>query len=116
MVGNEREDYPTQKPEALLARIVRASSNPGDLVFDCFLGSGTTAAVAQKLGRRWIGCDINKGAIQTSARRVHAILKAQAGAVPLQARLPETGSEDDGIEQEGSPAQLAFSVWRVNEY
>ncbi|MER3424607.1 MAG: restriction endonuclease subunit M, partial [Nitrospiraceae bacterium] len=51
MVGLEREDYPTQKPEELLDRIIRASSSPGDLVLDCFIGSGTTAAVAQKLGR-----------------------------------------------------------------
>ncbi|MEK6814261.1 MAG: site-specific DNA-methyltransferase [Nitrospirota bacterium] len=48
----ERGDYPTQKPEALLDRIIRTSSNPGDLILDCFIGSGTTAAVAQKLGRR----------------------------------------------------------------
>jgi DNA modification methylase len=57
MVGrtsSERVDYPTQKPEALIERIVRASSNPGDLIADLFVGSGTTAAVAEKLGRRWI--------------------------------------------------------------
>ena len=57
----ERTDYPTQKPEALLDRVIRSSSKPGELVLDCFIGSGTTAAVAQKVGRRWIGCDINKG-------------------------------------------------------
>ena len=55
--------FQTQKPEALLERIIKASSNPDDLVLDCFIGSGTTARVAQKLGRRWIGCDINKGSI-----------------------------------------------------
>ena len=47
-------DYPTQKPEALLERIIKASSNEGDLVADFFCGSGTTAAVAEKLGRKWI--------------------------------------------------------------
>jgi DNA modification methylase len=56
--------YPTQKPEALLERIIRASSNPGDLVLDSFMGSGTTQAVAMKLGRRFIGADINLGAVQ----------------------------------------------------
>ena len=54
---NERTGYPTQKPEALIERIVRASSNPGDLVADFFCGSGTTIAVARRLGRSWLGCD-----------------------------------------------------------
>lgn len=69
-MANEKENYPTQKPEALLERIIRASSNPGDLVFDCFMGSGTTQAVAMKLGRRFIGADINLGAIQTTTKRL----------------------------------------------
>lgn len=66
----ESLNYPTQKPEALLERIIKASSNPGDLVFDCFMGSGTTQAVAMKLGRRFIGADINLGAIQTTTKRL----------------------------------------------
>ena len=66
----ETTDYPTQKPEALLERIIKSSSNPGDLVFDCFMGSGTTQAVALKLGRRFIGADINLGAIQTTTKRL----------------------------------------------
>jgi site-specific DNA-methyltransferase (adenine-specific)/adenine-specific DNA-methyltransferase len=69
-VANERQNYPTQKPEALLERIINASSNPGDLVFDSFMGSGTTQAVAMKLGRRFIGADINLGAIQTTTKRL----------------------------------------------
>jgi len=72
-VGNtsgERLDYPTQKPEELLERIIKTSSNSGDLVFDCFMGSGTTQAVAMKLGRRFIGADINLGAIQTTTKRL----------------------------------------------
>lgn len=68
--ANERLDYPTQKPEELLERIIKASSNPGDLVFDCFMGSGTTQAVAMKLGRKFIGTDINMGAIQTTTKRL----------------------------------------------
>lgn len=63
-------DYPTQKPEALLDRIIKASSNPGDLVLDCFAGSGTTLAVAEKLGRRWIGVDCGKLAIYTMQKRL----------------------------------------------
>lgn len=70
IVSSEFIDYPTQKPEALLERIIKASSNPGDIVFDCFMGSGTTQAVAMKLGRRFIGADINLGAIQTTTKRL----------------------------------------------
>ena len=69
-VAKERCDYPTQKPEKLVERIINASTNPGDLVFDCFMGSGTTQAVAMKLGRRFIGADINLGLIQTTTKRL----------------------------------------------
>lgn len=72
--------YPTQKVEALLERIIKASSNPDSIVLDCFSGSGTTAAVAQKLGRRWIACDVNKGAIQTTMKRLQTRIKEQAGS------------------------------------
>ncbi|CAB3868466.1 hypothetical protein LMG3482_04892 [Achromobacter deleyi] len=65
--------YPTQKPEHVIERILLASSKPGDLVFDCFMGSGTTQAVSTKLGRRFIGADINLGAIQTTAKRLIGI-------------------------------------------
>ncbi|OZB64252.1 MAG: site-specific DNA-methyltransferase [Lysobacterales bacterium 14-68-21] len=66
----ERLDYPTQKPEALLERVIESSSKPGDLILDFFMGSGTTQAVAMKLGRRFIGADINLGAIQTTTKRL----------------------------------------------
>jgi adenine-specific DNA-methyltransferase len=66
----ETENYPTQKPEALLERIVKASSNEGDLVADFFIGSGTTAAVAEKLGRTWIGTDLGKFGIHTTRKRL----------------------------------------------
>ena len=66
----ERVDYPTQKPEALLERIIKASSNEGDLVADFFCGSGTTAAVAEKLGRKWICTDLGKFAIHTTRKRM----------------------------------------------
>ena len=69
----ERLDYPTQKPEALLERIINTSSNEGDLVLDCFCGSGTTAAVAEKLGRRWIACDLGRFAIHTTRKRLLSI-------------------------------------------
>ena len=72
-VGNtaaERIGYPTQKPEALLERIIKASSNEGDLVADFFCGSGTTLSVAEKLGRKWIGSDLGKFAIHTTRKRL----------------------------------------------
>ncbi len=72
-MNQEKNGYPTQKPEKLLERIIKACSNPGDLVFDCFMGSGTTQAVAMKLGRRFIGADINLGAIQTTTKRLLAV-------------------------------------------
>ena len=71
--GTERLNYATQKPEALLERIIRTSSNEGDLVLDCFVGSGTTAAVAEKLGRRWIACDLGRFAIHTTRKRLLSI-------------------------------------------
>lgn len=109
MVGLERTDYPTQKPEALLERIISASSSPGDLVLDCFLGSGTTAIVAQRLGRRWIGADINKGAVQTCAKGVIDEMLRQAK------RGHSRQTTLDGTE-EVLPAQLSFATYRVNDY
>jgi len=72
-MGSERWDYPTQKPEALFERIIKASSNPGDLVADFFCGSGTTLAVAEKLGRRWIGCDLGRWGIHVTRKRLLGI-------------------------------------------
>ena len=66
-------NYPTQKPEALLERIFQACSNENDLILDCFCGSGTTAAVAEKLNRRWITCDLGRFAIHTARKRLLSI-------------------------------------------
>lgn len=81
---------------------------------DCFIGSGTTAAVAQGLGRRWIGCDINKGAIQTTSKRLQTIIHEQIGEAgkPRQAALEGVAAGEPAQE----PAQLSFAVWRVNDY
>jgi DNA modification methylase len=79
-VANERLDYPTQKPEALLERIIKASSKEGDVVADFFCGSGTTAAVAEKLGRKWIVSDLGKFSIHTTRKRMIGVqrqLKAE---------------------------------------
>lgn len=97
--GKEIVGYPTQKPEELLERIIKASSNAGDVVMDCFAGSGTTIAVAQRLGRKWIGCDINIGSIQTTTKRLNQIIKEQK---------KETDKDFKG--------SLGFKVLNVNDY
>lgn len=104
----EAVDYPTQKPEALLERIIRASSNPGDLVFDCFMGSGTTQAVAMKLGRRFIGADINLGAIQITTRRLLQV------AAELESQQPQLDLSKD--ERTPTTFYTGFEVYNVNHY
>jgi site-specific DNA-methyltransferase (adenine-specific)/adenine-specific DNA-methyltransferase len=84
IVSSEYIGYPTQKPESLLERVISASSNEGDLVFDCFMGSGTTQVVADRMKRRFIGADINLGAIQTTTNRLifnqdHNLIKSKTG-------------------------------------
>lgn len=114
-VAQERIGYPTQKPVALIERIIQMTTNPGDIVFDCFVGSGTTAEAAQKLGRRWIGCDINKGAIQTTAKRLQTIISEQIKNGNKHKQNNLEGIEG-GKEPEPDPSQLGFTVWRVNDY
>lgn len=69
----ERSGYATQKPAALLERILLASSEPGDLVLDCFCGSGVTPTMAEQLGRRWIACDQGELAIASTRARLLAL-------------------------------------------
>ncbi len=78
--GIELVGYPTQKPEALIERIINASSNEGDLISDFFCGSGTTAAVAEKLGRKWIATDLGKFAIHTTRKRLIGVQRELKGA------------------------------------
>lgn len=105
--ANERLDYPTQKPEALIERIIKASSNPNDLVFDCFMGSGTTQAVAMKLGRRFIGADINLGAIQTTTKRLLNVAN--------DLNTPKTKKPDE-TENTQTTYYTGFEVYNVNNY
>lgn len=74
--SGESHNYPTQKPETLLERILKTSTEPGQLVLDCFMGSGTTQSVAMKLGRRFLGADINLGAVQTTTKRLIGVADA----------------------------------------
>lgn len=78
--SKERVNYPTQKPEELIQRIILATTNPGDIVMDCFAGSGTTLITAEKLGRKWIGCDIGKLSIYTIQKRLLEVKNSKAYA------------------------------------
>jgi hypothetical protein len=77
--SDQRVGYPTQKPESLLERVIKVSSNERDLVLDCFCGSGTTAVMAERLGRRWIAADLGRFAIHTTRKR----LLATPGVTPF---------------------------------
>jgi len=110
--GNERANYPTQKPTALVQKLLVSLTNHGDLVLDSFVGSGTTAVAAQELGRRWIGCDINKGAIQTTAKRLQELMHAQA----VSSGSPQQSDLIGTAEPSHQPNQLAFATYRVNDY
>lgn len=78
--GTENTGYETQKSEGLLGRIIAASSNEGDLVMDCFAGSGTTLAVAEKMGRKWIGCDLGRFAVHTCRKRLIGVQREMKAA------------------------------------
>lgn len=81
--GVERTAYPTEKPQPLLERIIRASSSEGDIVLDCFAGSGTTPFVAEKLNRRWISCDVGKLSVYTQQKRLLGMSEKQANPFAL---------------------------------
>ncbi len=91
----ERVAYPTQKPETLIERILKASSKEGDLIADFFIGSGTTAAVAEKMGRKWIGTDLGKFAIHTTRKRL----------IGVQGQLKDEGK-----------AYRAFAILNLGKY
>ncbi|HOX96435.1 MAG TPA: DNA methyltransferase [Candidatus Woesebacteria bacterium] len=94
----EKTNYATQKPEALLERIIKASAPSNGLVLDCFMGSGTTCAVSQQEGKRWVGVDINKGAVQQASHRLQKIVKEQ------QKKLID------------GQISKAFGIYKVNNY
>lgn len=98
--SSENTQYPTQKPESLLERIIKSSSDEGSIVLDCFCGSGTTAAIAEKLNRRWIVADLNRGAVQTTMKRLQGVLHEKHG--------------DNGNLVEEQPR--GFIHYRVNNY
>ncbi len=94
----ELTGFSTQKPIALLKRIIKASSGSNDLILDSFVGSGTSCVAAQKLGRRWIGVDVNKGAIQLTSKRLQKIIQGQI-------------KEDEPVSE-----YFLFASYKVNNY
>lgn len=102
-------EYPTTKPELLLERIIKASSNPGDIVLDSFAGSGTTQSVAMKLGRKFIGADINLGAIQTMTKRLLNVAKELGVQEEEQLNMPTE-------EFESFNYYTGLEVYNVNYY
>ena len=106
----EPTGYPTQKPEHLLARIIEACSRPGDLIFDPFMGSGTTQAVSMKMGRRFLGADINLGSVETTVSRLN-----EARTHIEKNSLPKDMFVDLGIDKP-EKTYRGFEVFNVNDY
>lgn len=112
-MAKEKNGYPTQKPEELLQRIIASSSLEGDIVLDCFGGSGTTAAVAEKMGRRWITGDIGKLSIYTIQKRILNIKKYKSFAVYNAGLYDNTKLNNfDEIQWK----QFAMSLWDVEPF
>lgn len=106
--SSEAQGYPTQKPEELISRIVESVTDRGDLIFDCFMGSGTAQAVAMKTGRKFIGADINLGAIETTISRLNEIRSN------LKSNDQTLFDNQSGLDQ--PRAYLGFELWNVNDY
>lgn len=107
----EANGYPTQKPEGLLARVIRSSSKAGDIVLDAFAGSGTTCAVAEKLGRRWIGIDCGKLAIYTIQKRMLK-LRAEVGNKGMALKPKPFELYNAGLYDFSKLKELPWDAWR----
>ncbi len=112
----ERLTYVTQKPEALLVRIIKASSDEGDLVLDCFCGSGTTAAVAEKLNRRWITCDLGRFAIHTARKRLLSIPHVKPFVVQNLGKYERQSWQESEFGAEASERIAAYTRFILDLY
>jgi len=114
---NGSKAHSTQKPEGLLYRIIMASSNPGDVVLDPFFGSGTTGAVAKKLGRNWIGIERDKKYIKIAQKRIDAVTEADSEAINVekrkQARVPFGALIENGMLNPGQTLYFAKNGTRA---
>ena len=115
--ANGTKAHSTQKPEALLYRIIMAASNPGDVVLDPFFGSGTTGAVAKKLGRNWIGIERDKKYIKVAQKRIDAVQPAGEEAIHVekrkQARVPFGALLENGLLRPGQSLYFAKNGTRA---
>lgn len=109
-------EYPTQKPNALLERIIMTATVEGDIVFDCFMGSGTTQAVAMKLGRRFLGADINLGAVQTTTKRLIAVAETLKPAEMQQVRMGISRAPEGFTAAAGMGDNGVVDIAAVREY
>ncbi len=114
MKGGSR--YATEKPEALLERIIKASSNEDDLILDCFCGSGTTAAVAEKLGRRWITCDLGRFAIHTTRKRLLGIEGVKPFVVQNLGKYERQAWQQAEFGQRAAALQQSYRDFILNLY
>lgn len=117
--SNEASNYPTQKPEQLLERIIKVASKQGDIVFDAFMGSGTVQAVSMRLGRKFIGSDINLGAIQATSKRLITVsreIKNNSEKLSVQLSLAAEDEPTYGKKQKIENYYTGFSVFNVNQY
>ena len=111
--------HSTQKPESLLYRILMASSNPGEVVLDPFFGSGTTGAVAKKLGRNWIGIERDKKYIKVAQKRIDAVTEADEAALHVQKRkqmrVPFGALLENGLLKPGQTLYFAKDGMRAKD-
>ena len=121
-VASERTNYDTQKPEALLERIIKTSSDENDIILDCFCGSGTTPAVAEKLNRQWIACDLGRFAIHTTRKRLLQIenlkpfVVQNLGKYDRQAwQSAEFANPDDRATQETAYRKFILDLYHAEE-
>jgi DNA modification methylase len=111
--SGEKVGYPTQKNESLVERIVAASSSPGDLVLDCCVGSGTTAVVASKLGRRWVACDASPVAVHVARRRLATMREPPAFVVERGRASPADGQLRAAVSIEGATCTVELAGYRA---
>jgi modification methylase len=109
--SNGSKAHSTQKPEALLYRVIMASSKPGNVVLDPFFGTGTTGAVAKKLGRNWIGIERDKKYVKVAQKRINSIQSADEEAIHVEkrrpARIPFGALLENGLLQPGQSLYFA---------
>ena len=108
--SKEKLEYPTQKPEALMERIIKASSNKGDLILDAYAGCGTTVAVAQRLNRRWIGMDITYQAISVILKRLETAFGRDVATTVILDQAPKDMESAMALAHKGKMIDFAKSL------